>query len=196
MPKLKPEEMDRRRRHIVDAARTCFVRGGIERTTTDDICKHAGLSKGAVYGHFASKDELILEVLDAGADAMDHLRRPASLKEFRTLLANYPFVAFRDQDVARLEFEMMTRAFADPAVHERLGRNVHALDAALRTALHSLVSQGRVRLLITEKAAARLIVFSLFGAFWWRTVQRKSGADAQRDALDVLLTSILEPLDE
>ena len=196
MPKLKPEEMDRRRRHIVDAARACFVRGGIERTTMDDICKHAGLSKGAVYGHFSSKDELVLEVLDASAAAMDRLRRPGSLKEFRSLLASYPFVAFRDQDVARLEFEMMTRAFADAAVHERLGRNMHALEAALRAALHSLASQGRVRLRVPEKTAARLIVFSLFGAFWWRSVQRKSVADAQRDALDVLLNSVLEPVDE
>ncbi|HEX8053433.1 MAG TPA: TetR/AcrR family transcriptional regulator [Thermoleophilaceae bacterium] len=59
MPKVTQEHLDARRRQILDAALTCFAREGFHRTTMQDIFGEAGLSPGAVYSYFKSKDEII-----------------------------------------------------------------------------------------------------------------------------------------
>ena len=45
------------------AARRCFVRNGIH-ISVDDICAEAGVSKGALYGYFPSKDAVIQAIAD------------------------------------------------------------------------------------------------------------------------------------
>ena len=48
------------------AAIACFTRKGFHQTTMDDICEGAGLSPGAVYRYFASKDEIIQTTVREG----------------------------------------------------------------------------------------------------------------------------------
>jgi AcrR family transcriptional regulator len=59
MPKVTEAYLEARRKEILDAAITCFTEKGFHQTTMDDICRQAGLSPGAVYRYFASKDEII-----------------------------------------------------------------------------------------------------------------------------------------
>lgn len=47
-----------RKQRILDAAANLFVHYGYDKTTVDDIAREAGVSKGAIYLHFKSKDEL------------------------------------------------------------------------------------------------------------------------------------------
>ena len=63
MPKLKPEELESRRREIIDAARECFLRSGFHQTTTDEICRAASITPGGLYHYFASKEEIISAVI-------------------------------------------------------------------------------------------------------------------------------------
>ncbi len=75
MPKLKPEELETRRREIIEAARTCFLRSGFHRTTTDEICREANITPGGLYHYFGSKEELIAAVIDQSAQsAVDRMR--------------------------------------------------------------------------------------------------------------------------
>jgi AcrR family transcriptional regulator len=48
-----------REQRILDAAARLALRYGFDKTTVDDIAREAGISKGAVYLHFASKDDLL-----------------------------------------------------------------------------------------------------------------------------------------
>lgn len=59
MPKVSVEYMDGRRQQIIDAAYRCFARKGFHQTTMREIYAEAGLSPGAVYHYFASKDDII-----------------------------------------------------------------------------------------------------------------------------------------
>ncbi|MFQ5933007.1 MAG: TetR/AcrR family transcriptional regulator [Dehalococcoidia bacterium] len=58
-PKVTEEHLETRRRQILEAAFTCFAREGFHHTTMQDICREAGLSPGAVYSYFKSKEEII-----------------------------------------------------------------------------------------------------------------------------------------
>jgi TetR/AcrR family transcriptional regulator, transcriptional repressor of aconitase len=60
MPKVSEELSDARRQQIIDAAYRCFARKGLHQTTIRDIYAEAGLSAGAVYHYFESKEEIIL----------------------------------------------------------------------------------------------------------------------------------------
>ena len=51
------------RAQLLDAAAQVFASNGYYGTKIMDIVKAAGLSSGAVYGRFASKDELLMEAI-------------------------------------------------------------------------------------------------------------------------------------
>ncbi|MEU6829047.1 TetR/AcrR family transcriptional regulator [Nocardia beijingensis] len=59
MPRVTEEHLERRRQQIMDAARRCFARKGFYETSMQDVFTESGLSAGAVYRYFKSKDELI-----------------------------------------------------------------------------------------------------------------------------------------
>ena len=65
---LMPSQAERRSATIaaiLTAARALFAERGFEATSIDDIALAAGVTKGAVYHHFASKEAIFVEVLDA-----------------------------------------------------------------------------------------------------------------------------------
>jgi AcrR family transcriptional regulator len=62
MPKVSQEYLDARREHILSAARRCFVRNGFHATSMQDLFAEAGLSSGAVYRYFPSKEDLIIAI--------------------------------------------------------------------------------------------------------------------------------------
>lgn len=59
MPKVSQEHLERRRQQILDAATECFARQGFHVTSMQDIFRASGLSAGAVYRYFPSKNSLI-----------------------------------------------------------------------------------------------------------------------------------------
>jgi AcrR family transcriptional regulator len=52
------------RNKIILAARELFARTGYESASVDDICREAGISKGAFYHHFPSKQSVFMELLN------------------------------------------------------------------------------------------------------------------------------------
>ena len=59
MPKISQAKRDARQQQILDAALACFSEQGFHQTGMADIVRRSGLSHGAVYLYFQSKDELI-----------------------------------------------------------------------------------------------------------------------------------------
>jgi len=53
-----------RRTQILDAAITVFSEKGFHRATIKEIAQVAGIADGTIYTYFASKDEVLLAVLD------------------------------------------------------------------------------------------------------------------------------------
>jgi AcrR family transcriptional regulator len=67
MPKVTDAHLAARRRQIMDAAAAAFAERGFAGTSMADIVRASGLSVGAVYRYFSSKEELVLAVV-AGRD--------------------------------------------------------------------------------------------------------------------------------
>src|ERR1700740_1311622 len=64
MPKVTEQYRDVRRDQILSAARRCFLRDGFHATAMQDLFAEAGLSSGAVYSYFASKDDVIAAIAE------------------------------------------------------------------------------------------------------------------------------------
>jgi TetR/AcrR family transcriptional repressor of nem operon len=60
--KVTREQAEANREQILEAAGTLFRERGYDGIGVADIMKHAGLTHGGFYGHFASKDELAAEI--------------------------------------------------------------------------------------------------------------------------------------
>jgi AcrR family transcriptional regulator len=53
-----------RRAQILEAALECFATRGYHTATMDDLVRASGLSKGTLYWHFSSKEEVFLALFD------------------------------------------------------------------------------------------------------------------------------------
>lgn len=92
MRRTQAERRETTRAALLDAARALFAERGVADTSRDDVAERAGVTRGALYHHFPSKnavavavigaldDELSARVIAAaakGSDAFDRLRRAA-----------------------------------------------------------------------------------------------------------------------
>ncbi|MFZ5981631.1 MAG: TetR/AcrR family transcriptional regulator [Candidatus Zixiibacteriota bacterium] len=66
-PKLPPEK---RRKQLLRAAYFLFLKKGYRMTTTDEIARKAGLTKGALYHHFKSKEDMLYILIREISDMM------------------------------------------------------------------------------------------------------------------------------
>lgn len=57
----------RTRERLLDEARRLFRENGYGATSLEQIAEAAGLTKGAIYGHFSSKEDLLLTAVEATA---------------------------------------------------------------------------------------------------------------------------------
>ena len=64
MPRKTRVEAEKTRARIIASALDLFVKKGYEHTTFTDIAARLKLTKGAVYWHFASKEVLLVELVD------------------------------------------------------------------------------------------------------------------------------------
>jgi TetR/AcrR family transcriptional regulator, transcriptional repressor of aconitase len=75
MPKVSADYREQRRRQIMDAALACFARQGFHRTTMQEIVAESGLSAGAFYRYFESKEAIVAALAEehhrAEAAALD-----------------------------------------------------------------------------------------------------------------------------
>jgi AcrR family transcriptional regulator len=146
MPKLKPEELESRKLEIIECASACFLRNGFHQTTTDEVCREANITPGGLYHYFASKEELISEVIDHSAavviSRLQTLIREADTAEsaFRQV-SGFFFQTMQDKDLdnaTRLEIEIWAEALKNEAIAVK-----HRRAWALRLGwLEALVKRG------------------------------------------------------
>ncbi len=141
------EERGTRREQILAAAMAVFARKGFDQTSMDDIAAEAGLSKGGVYWHFKSKEEMILAILGQlfqqdlarlaavqgdGEPVMERLRRllDYALDDIRRLA---------DQQALSVSF------YAAALFQEPVRQELRGYLRQYREALEALIRQGMER---------------------------------------------------
>ncbi|MBX2801274.1 MAG: TetR/AcrR family transcriptional regulator [Myxococcales bacterium] len=78
------DHKQRSRGRILEAARRLFRRDGFDGASIDQVMKAAGLTRGAFYAHFSSKEDLVAHVLDIEAGLVKALHDAAAGPRPRT----------------------------------------------------------------------------------------------------------------
>jgi len=88
--KVKPRQPEATRAALVAAARELFAERGYAGVGTEEIVHHAGVTRGALYHHFADKEDLLRAVLHDLARELAEASAAAALKQtdqWRQILA-------------------------------------------------------------------------------------------------------------
>ena len=116
-PRRKGEET---RQRILESAVSCFSESGYDKTGVAKICRTAGISKGAFYHHFATKQALFLELLNHWLEGLD-----AEILRIRAEASDVPTALTRIAAMVRQVFEIgqgklpMFLAFLNQAAHDK-----------------------------------------------------------------------------
>ena len=90
MPRRSPEYMDGQRRRFCEAAIRCFKLRGVVATNLTMICEETGLSMGAFYKLYSSRDDLLEAVyLMKFVDRNERLQGAATWAELRKAMLAY-----------------------------------------------------------------------------------------------------------
>lgn len=168
MPKVTEEHRAARRQQILQAAWICFTENGFHATTMADVIKRSGLSAGAVYGYFPSKEALIR----AAAEGTIGRIAGSATTLLDALDPPDPGVAvavFLDQALETLGRDGIDRTglavhvFAEAQRSPELGELVGATHRQLRDAFAGLAQRAIDDGLLDQDADAVQIGSALFG---------------------------------
>ena len=180
---------------LLDAAWRCAAVRGFRDLTVDDVCAEAGVSKGAFYGYFVQKRDLLLALLEDDALALDReLERIAqsnssSVERVRRFAQ---VMLARGADPARVQVraDLWSELLTDDLVREQLAEATRRRRELVRGWVQEGVRGGEL-VEIPENALASILLALTDGlmlhgaldpgAFRWRNVSR---------AIDVLLAGI------
>lgn len=195
MPKLKPETRSERRSDLIDAAWRCAARSGFRDMTVDDVCAEGGVSKGAFYGYFEQKEELLVALLDDDAQALDRKLDRATaavastidrLRLFTQLVLTHGSQAGRAQVRADLWAELLTV----DSVRERVAEVTDRRRALVRGWIEDAVASGELTE-IPANALASILLALTDGLVLHRALNQRGfrWANISR-AVDVLLAGL------
>jgi AcrR family transcriptional regulator len=111
------------RRRLLDAASETFLEKGYLDSTLEDIARRAGLSKGAVYSNFQSKQDIVALLLKKRIERMQEViaaatDRTTAEREGRTSASVMTDNLIADADWTQLVLEFAARAGRDASVRE------------------------------------------------------------------------------
>lgn len=173
MPKLKPETLEARREHILDAAERCFARSGFHRSTMADICAEAGISAGALYVHFESKEALIGGIVERDrAQLTEQFAELAKAPDMTVALAalGKHYAVDEPQFKRILNLEIAAEATRNPRIAEVcLACDRFAIDS-LAELIERATREGRIKPGSDPRTTARMLCVIGEGLFWRRAV--------------------------
>ncbi len=165
MPKISLAQEQQRRAQILAAAMACFARQGYRATSMDDVVRESGLSVGAIYSYFASKEDLFLALSDDRAEQTlaylnELFRRPGPMADKSREAVDYFFRQLSDDLVplARVNVEFLSEAAKSERIKERQQRRCESIRQFMRWLLTEAQQRGEVRADVDVPAAAELML--------------------------------------
>ena len=80
MPKISDERRAERLEQILEGARRCFAENGYEGATVAKLEREIGLSRGAIFNYFPSKEDLFIELAVRDTARMSEIWREQGLE--------------------------------------------------------------------------------------------------------------------
>lgn len=165
MPKISPAHELARREQILAAAMACFARQGYRATSMDDIVRETGLSVGALYTYYPSKEDLFLalceqQLQDSMASLNAIFRKPGPMAERSQEAVEYFFGRLADDLVpyARVSFEFWNEAAKSERVQELHTQHLDRVLQFYRWLVKESQAEGAIAPDVDADATAELLM--------------------------------------
>jgi AcrR family transcriptional regulator len=194
----KPDVSEERKDQILEAATRVFTQRGFDDARMDDIVAESGLSKGAIYWYFDSKEAIIVAILDRifywetahiqknissdlGAAKQLELFVQASIDEMHKIEPLMP-----------LFFDFWTRSLRNPTINQAIKRYYQLFLEIIEPIIQQGISTGEFRP-VDVKQSAMTIGAALEGTIlMWAYFPKIIDFDKQfRITLDILLQGLV-----
>ena len=174
MPKLSELEKVERRERVLDGARRCFATYGYEGATVVRLEQEIGMSRGAIFNWFPSKEELFIALAARDNERLFHLFADEGLEAILDALLR------DDPDWLAVYLEFGRRLRTDADLRERW--KTMAPDGARERSrgwIETAQTEGRMRSDISAREIGQFLGVILDGI----AVQRALGFDAPEPEL-------------
>src|SRR5437868_5288674 len=147
-PLSRAERRDQQVQRVLEAAKTCFVRSGFQGASMQQICAEAGMSPGALYRYFPSKEAIIEAICEAD--------RAEDAKVFVAILSNPSVVdgviqgamahlrMMHETNAAPLFAEIVAESMRNEAVAFTCIKNMEEVFELFRDYLGCAVARGEI----------------------------------------------------
>ncbi|MCH8542509.1 MAG: TetR/AcrR family transcriptional regulator [Alcanivorax sp.] len=197
MRKIDPEKQEVRRRHILDAALSCFAHKGFHGTSTNEICAAAGMSPGNLFHYFPNKRALIAAI--AGEDRRRMTVRFARLADEDDAIAAIEALATElleqsaDPVYARISAEIAAEAMSNSDVGSLFAENEALIKADLAALLERGIGRGQIDPAIQPELAATWLIALADGAVGRALMDSDFKASTHAPVLLRMVRRFLEP---
>ncbi|MBC7226156.1 MAG: TetR/AcrR family transcriptional regulator [Thermoflexales bacterium] len=155
------------RERILAAAEECFARQGYDATGVAEICERAGVSKGAFFHHFPTKQAVFLALLERWLKGLEE-----QLTTLRAGAATVPAAMMQMAGTAQQVFEMarerlfiflefLNRAARDPQVWKATIQPYHRYREFFARMIEAGVAEGSLRPVDPEAAASAILSMAI-----------------------------------
>ena len=164
MPKVVPEYKEEAKSRILEAANKVFAEKGYHEATMDDIAKRLGVSKGAIYLYFASKEDLFEAMCKTAPQAFKEILYSSFSTDTNPVQSATQFfdkMLKLSASNPGLSFEILSEASRNPTLKRILRQN----HAEYEEVLTGFLAEGRKRRIVADTLDIHSLANSLI-ALW------------------------------
>ncbi len=184
------------RSRILESALKLFSKCGYNKASVDDICAEAGISKGAFYHHFESKQALFLALLDHWLQTIDHAievsKDKTAPETFTQMTEAFPYIFETANEGLSMFLEFWLQASRDKKIWEATIAPYRRYHKYFTSLIKKGVEEGSFAEVDAE-LASRLIVATAMGLLLQSLFDPK-GANWEkvaRESTSMLMNSLL-----
>ncbi len=196
MPKLSDEQQELRRARILDAAEVCFAGNGFHRTSMQDICRQAGISAGALYIYFDSKEALIEGISTRNRE--DVLAAFTQLGETRDFQAGLEMllrecVLNQPEHKSRLWLDIGAEATRNDRIRQTVENCDRQVMGAMTELLERAAAAGTIAPVMPIPVIAEAMAAMADGLFWRGAIKPQFDAANIGRTMLAMLSAVLRP---
>lgn len=192
----RPDVSEERKEQILDAAAIVFSQQGFASARMDDIVQQSGLSKGALYWYFKSKDDIILALMhrffDQDLDGLNHIQE-LKLSARDTLLQYTDAMIMEFEQVKALTpliYDYYSSATRDEEKRDFFQVYFQKYQASMGAIIQQGIDNGEFRPINIQSFVLTLIAM-LEGLFLLNSIEELVDLKQQvNDSMTLLLDSI------
>ena len=194
-PRTTEDQWNETHQKIMQVAQQLFATKGYNGTSMNDIVKESGVSKGAIYNHFESKEKLFLELLEGqtslGMSQLEMLLSDTenSIEKITKILS----ITFNNsvscpRELCMMQTEFMVTASRIESITPELQQRYHMISNYMIDIVETGKRLGEIKKDLDSEALVKLVFATLDGlGFQYSTL----GIEFDSERLLKQLTEIL-----